>query len=724
MTTRVAPVDAEAPAATDEDTGGETRRSQSQNLTALLDRRLSMQNKRAEQRVEKESKQSLGLRSVLSRTDLIRMVLALPVVCFALVPLLFGRIEIDVPWLAKPMAAKDTSVLYFNTEFLWFQLIATVLGLLSEAVRRRRLATSSLRPVRMRFCFTGGFSSERSADAKEKLAKAAEEQARRLETARMETTGDGGGGEETSCSPMAEKAGLLREEADAAANEVSSMLTWTSFDCFEAVAYAFFVGLGAYPHYGLIYAVLLGLCAPLACSILAKRLINSMVLMQHDRFSAWVTSTAIPLMAFGLFVDIVLTFAMLIVAQGYPYPHARADDGIRVGALSEMLAVSNYSRIMCDEEAAFRASFVLPFHGTYKNWLGAEFDLELDCDDALCGYRTWQDLCEARRVASLADSTYLALHYTIVDTTIILLLIVALEGTGHITRGRDGLQFRGAHQPHMMMFLCCNFVMVISWLTTLTRCLLQAPLAMLGHVPMNPRSYCPRDSFCHLVAHIGWKCGVASLPMLALDTLSQHLKSRGSSFFLSYKQNDGNDGVVMQLAQLLPGGPYEPNVWLDKLAKDRSESGMTAGVRQSKIFVAIISPAYFQSWFCCLEMHTALKEGKPIMVVWNQSKQPVQAALGWIPKPLKMLMDNEFLPIQEDVQMAMPCVERIVEECSELSKKETEKQEIPIEHFQVKRSEEKQGLGAVLDVERLDREGFLRRDKEGEGDGPDVKKSS
>ena len=67
----------------------------------------------------------------------------------------------------------------------------------------------------------------------------------------------------------AARAAQAKQEADAAANEVSSMLTWTSFDCFEAVAYGFFVGLGAYPLYGLISAVLFGLCAPLACSILA-----------------------------------------------------------------------------------------------------------------------------------------------------------------------------------------------------------------------------------------------------------------------------------------------------------------------------------------------------------------------------------------------------------------------------------------------------------------------
>lgn len=66
-------------------------------------------------------------------------------------------------------------------------------------------------------------------------------------------------------------------------------------------------------------------------------------------------------------------------------------------------------------------------------------------------------------------------------------------------------------------------------------------------------------------------------------------------------------------------------MWLDKLAEDRSEKGiLVKGVRESDIFVAVISKSYFVSWFCCLEMCTALQEGKPVLVVWNQSKHTVQ----------------------------------------------------------------------------------------------------
>ena len=86
---------------------------------------------------------------------------------------------------------------------------------------------------------------------------------------------------------------------------------------------------------------------------------------------------------------------------------------------------------------------------------------------------------------------------------------------------------------------------------------------------------------------------------------------------------------------------------------------MVDGVTTSDVFIAIISPKYFSSYFCCLEMRTALSKGKRILVVWNQSKFMVQDALGWIPPELSVLKNNELLPIQEDIQMAKTCVARI-----------------------------------------------------------------
>jgi hypothetical protein len=81
---------------------------------------------------------------------------------------------------------------------------------------------------------------------------------------------------------------------------------------------------------------------------------------------------------------------------------------------------------------------------------------------------------------------------------------------------------------------------------------------------------------------------------------------------------------------------------------------MVAGVGASDVFIAIISPKYFSSYFCCLEMHTALTQGKRILVVWNQSKFKVQEALEWIPAELGRLKSNELLPIQEGQLVGVP----------------------------------------------------------------------
>ena len=80
--------------------------------------------------------------------------------------------------------------------------------------------------------------------------------------------------------------------------------------------------------------------------------------------------------------------------------------------------------------------------------------------------------------------------------------------------------------------------------------------------------------------------------------------------------------------------------WLDKYANDRSEEGMVAGVTDCDVFLCIISEKYFTSYFCCLEVHTAIRLRKPILVVFNQPKVTVQTALGWVPSVLKPLLNT------------------------------------------------------------------------------------
>jgi len=115
--------------------------------------------------------------------------------------------------------------------------------------------------------------------------------------------------------------------------------------------------------------------------------------------------------------------------------------------------------------------------------------------------------------------------------------------------------------------------------------------------------------------------------------------------FASYKQNDGSDAIVMNMYHELK--PID--VWLDKKRGDeRSASGMVAGVLSCELFCAVISPAYFQSDFCMLEMRTAIEEHKPIAVCFNGSKFKVQDALKWIPAELASLKNSELIMLHED----------------------------------------------------------------------------
>uniref|UniRef100_A0A7S0LBD4 Uncharacterized protein n=1 Tax=Coccolithus braarudii TaxID=221442 RepID=A0A7S0LBD4_9EUKA len=90
-------------------------------------------------------------------------------------------------------------------------------------------------------------------------------------------------------------------------------------------------------------------------------------------------------------------------------------------------------------------------------------------------------------------------------------------------------------------------------------------------------------------------------------------------------------------------------VWLDKMrGEERSEAGMVAGVGACRLFCAVISPSYFASAFCLLEMRTAVKLEKKIALCWNGAKFKVQEALGWIPDEFAHLKSAELIKLDED----------------------------------------------------------------------------
>ena len=430
--------------------------------------------------------------------------------------------------------------------------------------------------------------------------------------------------------------------------DAKSVRVWTRFDCVEAACVCATAAVGilltkrSYTLYFRILMTIASVATFVLIIFIVKRMVDAVVYTQGPTFPSWVTATANPVLSKVLLFEIVVLLMWLHASLYAPFPNAQLE-----GALSVMLDTGNNSAILCDDEAAFRASFSLPF--TWR--VGRE---PLDCDEPTCGYSSWRDLCEARRLAPLSSATTQAAMYQFWCIPILLFVTISLIGNGRIARGRTGeLNLAGLLAPHILLIVVLGLCTLIVGIYFVAMFLVQAPLLMSGQAPTDPLVCMPSSMCGHL--YLAMYMGCVAVCLLPVDTLGRFLKqsnNRSRSYFLSYKQDDQNDGAVQMLHGLLP------KCWLDKY-EDRSEEGRVAGVTKSDVFVAIISPTYFYHHLCCLEMHTALSQGKRILVSWNQSKFKVQEALEWIPPELSMLKSSELLPIQEDIQMAATCVTRI-----------------------------------------------------------------
>ena len=443
-----------------------------------------------------------------------------------------------------------------------------------------------------------------------------------------------------------------RALGECTAKDVRSIKAWSRFDRFEAAVICvslyvvlllttYTLTLESRVAYGIAFPPL-----TVVVIVIMKRMVHAVTYTQGHHFHSWVTDSATPVLFKALLLEVVVLLMWFHASMYAPYPKPRSEL-----ALSVMLATGNNSLILCDNEPAFQASFSLPFD------FNPGFEEPLECEEPYCGYATWRDLCQARRLAPLAEQIKKIIYYLFWTVPVGLLLIISLIGNGRIARGSNGeLQLKGLLAPHIQLTLglwLCTLSVGIYFTATF---LVHVPQLMSGRAPSDPR-VCLPSSACARAWNAVWVYG-AIVVLLPVDTLNRFLKQRSNrnrSYFLSYKQDDSNDGAVQMLYSLLPKG----SAWLDKHADDRSEEGMVAGVTESSVFIAIISPKYFSSYFCCLEMHTALSQGKQVLVVWNQSKFAVQDALGWIPPELSVLKTNELLPIQEDIQMAKTCVARI-----------------------------------------------------------------
>ena len=455
--------------------------------------------------------------------------------------------------------------------------------------------------------------------------------------------------------------------------DAKSMNVWTSFDCFEVLVWIILVLLGWPPTTSsetqligssfFAYVLIIILALPV-CVFIMKRALALVTYTQGGNMPDWVRATATPLLGKGMCFMLALLILNAQAIMANPYPanpcHSLGWEGCQPldwtlrKVLHTVIDAGNYSAIKCHDEDTFDI-FVSGWQQTKfasnKGVSHSDMMEQVTCSQRLCGYRTWEDLCHAWRVAPLAVST----PAMVIEMNIIIIYFFAvgigLAGNEHIRSGNYGKL-----APYTLLILLLVLCLCIIFLWDLCLTLLQLPMLMLGLPAANPHAMASRYNRPYLALFIGL-AAVALLPIHNLGRFVQSRTNRGRSYFISYKQDDGNDGAVQMLANLLSAGGAK--VWLDKLAQDRSEKGMVKGVQTSDVFVAVISKSYFASRFCCLEMCTALRAGKPVLVVWNQSKHTVQAALGWIPGELSFLMDNELLPIQEDIQMAGTCAFRI-----------------------------------------------------------------
>ena len=436
------------------------------------------------------------------------------------------------------------------------------------------------------------------------------------------------------------------------------MRVWTSFDVIEALVHGTLLALAMhsdvvdrYPNIAVVFTLGYALI-PIVGGLIMKRIMYGVTEAQGRHISGWVTNTAVLVCKTAAF-NLLLLLGYVVSSAAYPYD-------LDTSALNQWLQEGNHSSLRCDNEAVFWATFVLPVT------VRVGVDRTIECDEPLCGYRDWTALCQAVRNVGVHFTSSYVMMGTLLCSLFLVIIFSVLGGSDRISRKKDGsLDLQRLLDKHILVILVCSGVMAILTLANAARLMVTTPLLLFAASPgfeAEPLAMLGGEMEQHRVRHspprpVGLRGNRDAL--LPYDTLAKFMKGRRKrSYFLSYKQSDGNDGAVQMLAdQMRERGAR--SVWLDKLAEDRSKTGMTDGVKDSNVFVAVISESYFAAPFCCLEFHTALKLGKPIVVVWNQSKKMVQDALGWIPPELEFLKLKELLPIQEDVQMATPCAARI-----------------------------------------------------------------
>ena len=92
-------------------------------------------------------------------------------------------------------------------------------------------------------------------------------------------------------------------------------------------------------------------------------------------------------------------------------------------------------------------------------------------------------------------------------------------------------------------------------------------------------------------------------------------KTKQYEAFLSHRQTDTGDRVAAFHEELFQR--FQLITWFDQKQEDLTEPVMKNGVASSKFFILFLSPSYFHSNYCQVELTAALEQDKQIIILYE-----------------------------------------------------------------------------------------------------------
>jgi len=153
-------------------------------------------------------------------------------------------------------------------------------------------------------------------------------------------------------------------------------------------------------------------------------------------------------------------------------------------------------------------------------------------------------------------------------------------------------------------------------------------------------------------AHV-WKEETTKLYEKHRETWEKYIVRKG--WFISYKQKDGSSALVERLFNNLEG-----DNWYDMMHKgERTRAAMIKGICRRDNFICFVSPHYFSSQWCCMELTVAMKLNKTIVPVYNQDERSAGVSLGFVPECFQMLKQRDFIGLFMDMGPCLGQIEKI-----------------------------------------------------------------